>query len=291
MFPMMYLLGQKAFRKGAGIWALALASTSYGLAQYSVNARGYMLVCLFTAVVFLAVLRIRDNGGTLKDWSLFVLGSVLGLFTVPVMLFPLAALSFWLIWDSNPAASRRTVLRRLAVALAVTGIGTALCYTPLLIDSGLDSLIANKYVQHQPIREVLSRLPVFAKSLLGYYLQAFPLPMQIILVIALIVGVRRLPRLALSILICTVCLLLIQRVIPPDRAMLFGLVFFLLFCAEGMYSIVGWLSSRLRLLGNFSVSPYLASVWAIAGAWLFSVFHISPSRSKAIPKPGRFRLI
>ncbi|MCE5270952.1 tetratricopeptide repeat protein [bacterium] len=268
LLPVMFVLGNKAFGPGSGYWALALSATSSGLAAYSVNARGYMLVCLFTAVVFWAAVNIRGKGGSTKDWTLFVLGSVAGLFTVPVMLFSVAALSAWLLWDVNPAlkGGRKTVLLRLAAAGGCILAGTALCYTPLMLDSGLKALIANKYVTPQPMPQVLSQLPEFAKSVIEYFVEVLPLPMQILLGVAFILGLRRAPLLALSLVLTTLLLIIYQRVIPPVRALSSGLVFFLLFSASGMQSIGGWITQRVKLPRGIPLDLILAVAWAVTGS-------------------------
>ncbi len=272
LLPVMYRLGNKAVKPGAGFWAASLAAVSSGLAAYSVNARGYILVCLFTALVFMAALNIRESGGTWKDWLTFILGSVAGLFTVPVMLFPVASLSVWLLWDVNPEikGARLSILRRLALAGVGIVSGTAFCYTPLILDSGLKALIANKYVSPQPVSDVITRLPEYAKEVLGYFVEVLPLPMQAILLVAFLLGLRRIPRLALSVALCTLALLLYQRVIPPVRALTFGLVFFLVFGAAGLHSISEWLAVKLRLSSRIPLSMSLAIIWAVSGAFFFA---------------------
>jgi len=272
LLPVMYRLGNKAAMPGAGIWAISLAAVSSGLASYSVNARGYILVCLFTSLVFIASLNIRDKGGTWKDWLMFILGSVAGFFTVPVMLFPVASLSVWLLWDVKPEmkGARLSILRRLALAGGVIVAGTALCYTPLMLDSGIKALVANKYVAPQPVSVVIARLPEFTKEVLEYFVEVLPLPMQVILLFAFLLGLRKIPRLALSAIMCTLALLLYQRVIPPVRALTFGLVFFLVFGAAGMNSISEWLAAKLKLSSRIPLSMSLAIIWAVSGAFFFA---------------------
>ena len=68
--------------------------------HYSNNARGYTLVALFTLLTLILgdIVRKEKN---LFAWGLISLFSALGLYTVPVMLFPFGVLFVWLFLENQ----------------------------------------------------------------------------------------------------------------------------------------------------------------------------------------------
>src|SRR5690606_35061939 len=129
-----------AFLWGGGaagcLAALAMAASS-PLIEYSVNARGYSLLCLITlCLLLLARAGLRRSGPAV--WGTMGLLAALGLWTVPTMVYSLLLVPIWLIaarWrlpDQGPGMTWREIVAfpALAAALAV------LLYSPILVVEG-----------------------------------------------------------------------------------------------------------------------------------------------------------
>jgi 4-amino-4-deoxy-L-arabinose transferase-like glycosyltransferase len=139
-----YAVARALYNARAALFAAAIVASSGVMVLYSTNARGYSLVIL--AFLVLVLLAIRLQRGARSDyWILFAVIAALGLWTIPVMLYPLAAVSAWIAL-SFLIDGKRAELRRLAIALGVTAGLTILAYSPVISREGIAAIVANKFV-------------------------------------------------------------------------------------------------------------------------------------------------
>jgi hypothetical protein len=71
-------------------------SASGALAFYSTNARGYTMICLASLLLANALLTLRERS-SMAQWSVVVVVTALGMWTVPVMLYPAGGLALWFV--------------------------------------------------------------------------------------------------------------------------------------------------------------------------------------------------
>ena len=76
--------------------AAALVAASSTLVEYSTNARGYTLVALATVLVFLAAARALDRD-SVGAWAVVAVVGALGLYAVPIMVYPLGGVFVWIL--------------------------------------------------------------------------------------------------------------------------------------------------------------------------------------------------
>jgi hypothetical protein len=95
ILPAVYLLGRKMFRPWIGLAAAGLLAVAPVMISYSVNARGYTLIALFTLLLFLLADFARAEKN-LAAWSLMILVTALGFYTIPIMLYPFGIVFAWL---------------------------------------------------------------------------------------------------------------------------------------------------------------------------------------------------
>jgi len=259
--PLIYRLGRRAGDQMTGLWAMALAAGSSALVEYSTNGRGYTMVVFFTALLLFTALRIGTAQRSWKDWIFFCLAGIAGMYTIPVMLYPLAAAFLWTLGGADrdaPAEWKRLILP-LTVAGAAIVAGTLLCYLPVILKSGLKSLTANRFVQPQTWSQMAGSVPALPGEIFSYFNQYLPLPLKVVIVIAFLAGIVRLPRLAVAAVIATGGLMAIQRVVPVVRVFTFGLVIYFLAAAAG----ISWLIEAAWLrTGRKPVA-----LWAFPLAW------------------------
>ncbi len=127
--------------------SLTVISLPFNLTIYSFLGRGYMvqlLLMLFTAYCFFKYLKTDNRLYRL----LFIIGSVLGFFTIPTFLYPW--ISMWVlaavIYNKFVVVSLRQLLR----LIFTVGFLTFLCYLPVLIISGPKLLFGNSWIQPLP---------------------------------------------------------------------------------------------------------------------------------------------
>jgi hypothetical protein len=161
--PLTYAVGRTFYSARAALVGTAATAAATELILFSTNARGYSLVVATCLGLFLVVHRVRTAGDTWGRWAAFASLGAVGLATVPVMLYPLGAVSLWFavtVWRERGSAGART-LAALQGALAAAGAMAALAYLPIILQSGLGSLTSNQYVTSSP-------WPVFLRGLLPH---------------------------------------------------------------------------------------------------------------------------
>ncbi len=154
LVPATYWLARRLYDRWTALAAAFLVAWFPPLIGYANNARGYTLVALFTVLTLALGDQVRRRKN-LFAWGLISLFSALGLYTVPVMLFPFGVLFVWLFLEywfrdvSIGPASYHSRMEFLSCWLAA-GLGTALLtilfYLPILVYTGPDKLFANGFV-------------------------------------------------------------------------------------------------------------------------------------------------
>jgi len=116
---------------------------------YSVNARGYIVICLITLLMLSLgdYVRVKKNSFA---WIWIVILSALGLFTIPIMLFPFGALYIWLLisWaigDTHSYDSKFTFLKYWVVSGISAAFITVMLYLPIIINNS-DRFFGNGFI-------------------------------------------------------------------------------------------------------------------------------------------------
>jgi hypothetical protein len=237
------------YGRAAALLTAALVAGSSTLVEYSANARGYTLVALFTLTALAAAVRILERGGW-GAWAALAGSGALGLFAVPVMVYPLGGILLWLgVLLHRQRTPAREVLRSLGACALAVGVLTALLYAPVFAASGVRSVTSNEFVSPRSWADFASALPRHAADTVEAWTRDLPLPVALLLaggVLASLALTHRISRYAvpplLAILAWSVPVLLVQRVVPFTRVWLF-LVPLVLATGAGFY---GWLLARPR---------------------------------------------
>ncbi len=189
MIPVTYAVGRRLFGSAAGYIGAALVAVSGALTFYSTNARGYTMVCLATLILANALLRLRERP-SMAQWTVVVLVTALGTWTVPVMLFPAGGLALWFVLSAirDDTSQPRSDLARLAFAVLATAILTVVLYSPIVVNHGLTALTGNSFVRASAwsvfFRQLSSSIkPTLAASTLGY-----PVVISALIVACAVVG-------------------------------------------------------------------------------------------------------
>lgn len=155
--PATYAVARAIYGARPALIATALAGSSGVLVLFSTNARGYSLVVLaFLLLVLLAIRLLR--GAPSDQWIAFAVVAVLGLWTVPVMLYPLGTVAIWFTLSAL-VEGKRAELRRLLIALGVAGGLTLLAYSPVITREGYATITRNRDVVASGWLEFFEVLP------------------------------------------------------------------------------------------------------------------------------------
>jgi 4-amino-4-deoxy-L-arabinose transferase-like glycosyltransferase len=137
--PASYYFAKRFYSVKTGILSSILVAVFPILVQYSVLARGYIIIMLITLLLFTLGDYVRVNENRFA-WLLIVLLSALGFFTIPIMLFPFGALYIWLIVslifnDTDSYKPKFDFLKYWLINGFSAAILTIILYAPIMVYS------------------------------------------------------------------------------------------------------------------------------------------------------------
>jgi hypothetical protein len=244
------LLRRSSF--GAALLAVGLFSVLQLSLYHAGVGRGYWLLIGLAGVVFFSTLELSHGRGRhLAAWTGLLVAGVLGCYTVPPFVYVLASAYSWLgLQALRPLHWPR--LRTLLVFGLATLAGATLLYTPLLLVSGLDALTGNGYVAPLPLGDFGRGLPGYVwhteSFLAGQRTLGGAITLAGLLLACRLFWLARAGRLpagfaeqlqrlgwpALWFMLLPYSVILVQRVFPPERVMLYKAQFFFVLLALGL---------------------------------------------------------
>jgi hypothetical protein len=276
IIPGIYLLAKRLYDPWTGILASLLAAFSQTLIEYSTSARGYTLEALFTlGILILGTFVLRKKN--LFAWGLIGLFSALGLFTVPVMLFPIGILFSWLFFenlsaDTESYSSKWDFFRYWLFTGLLTSILTLLLYTPIMIFTGPQRLFANPIIAPIPWNQLFEASRAHLFQTWTQWIAGVPTLLIALLglgwILALIfhrkISNNRIP-LQLAAVFWIITLLLIQRPNALERVWLFLLPLMLIWASAGL---MGFLRKiHLNFANRLTLASVVTIVLILVGAW------------------------
>ncbi len=178
LIPSLYALGRGMYHEKIGLVAAGMFSISPVFMLYATSARGYTWVMLFTVWALLLALRLQA-GTDRAAWMLLVVCGALGVWTIPVMVYPLAVVYLWLLAQAvfqRPAGV--SFLRRVS-GLAASGVAMValalVLYTPAFGKDWVAGFLMRNSKQELPPAEFYARLWGWVQAPFIEWLSGFPL--------------------------------------------------------------------------------------------------------------------
>jgi 4-amino-4-deoxy-L-arabinose transferase-like glycosyltransferase len=271
-----YAVARAIYNARAALFAAAIVASSGVMVLYSTNARGYSLVILAFLLLVLVAIRLQ-RGAPSAYWIHFAVIAAIGLWTIPVMLYPLAAVSVWIAL-SFLIDGKRAELRRLAIALGVAAGLTLLAYSPVISRGGIAAIIANKFVVPSNWFDFLEELQSVIRQVLASWSLGLPPIVSLALLWLAIVALRHHASLsqfraniALAAFVSTAWLLVVNHRAPFPR------VFLWLFPIAASLAGAGamLLSQRRPRVDRFFLqrTPTIAITFTVAAATSVALSH------------------
>ncbi|MFP4088986.1 MAG: hypothetical protein ACLFT3_01660 [Cyclobacteriaceae bacterium] len=134
---------------------------------YAVEARGYALLSLLTLLAAFSLLAGIEKKSK-EAFVIFTIASILGAFTVPIFFIPFVSFMFYGTFQSL-LQKDKMLFSNLIKSGIWTGLGVLLCYLPLFIFSGIESVTANETVLPIQAGNFYSYIfPVASAEILSY---------------------------------------------------------------------------------------------------------------------------
>jgi len=274
VIPGVYFLAKQIYDPWTGLFASVLVAFSPSLISYSTSARGYTLVALFTLVIIILGIYVRKEKN-LVAWGLIAIFSALGLYTVPVMLFPFGMLFVWLFLENlaaspAPYSSKWEFIRYWLIAGFLTAFLTILLYAPVLIYTGPQKLFANGFVAPLTWADLPDTWHARLIDTWAEWTHGVPLAITIMLLagwVSSLIFHRKLANirvpLQLAALLWITFLLIAQRSNAWAKVWVFLLPLMLIWSAAGIIGLMR--SVHLKFLYGLSLASILTAVVLFVG--------------------------
>lgn len=285
--PASYFAIRLFYNKYAALLTAGLVASSSHLIEYSTNARGYTLICLFFLLILILAKILKENRNPF-GWLLFSVLSALGFYTIPIMLYPFGIVMIWLflsiIFDNKINIHRNILLKDLSVSLIITITFTFILYLPVLLVTGLKSIIENDFVLSKLWSDFIKQIPVSIHSVWSQWNRDISIILSLLMAAGFIASVifhkkiaaDRVP-LILSVIFWIINILMLQRVVPYNRVWLFLLPLYIGLASSGIAYIVEAIHLKIN-----RDNKNLNFIFALLTILLFLLLSINVMRTKSI---------
>jgi hypothetical protein len=269
LIPATFALAKQIYDKYTAFLSAILITILPGAILYSTTARGYSLVALFTVLTLLIAYYLRENKN-LFAWSLLVLFSALGFYSVPVMLFPFGVVFAWLFLENlltppRSYGSKFIFLKYWVLAGISTATLVLILYIPIFIYSGTEKVFANQWVSPEPWLGYISAIPSRLLNVWHEWTGGLPFIWLILLVVGFCLSLvfhRRIARnrvpLQIAAFLWIALLILFRRPEGVTKIWAFLQAPFVIWSASGIMLFIKDL--RIKFAKNLSVASIVVSV-------------------------------
>lgn len=273
LVPLTWALARTLHTRMSACGAAGLAAVSTTLVLYSTNARGYSILCCLTVALALLATRVlrADNPAT---WTAMAAIAALGVWTIPIMLYPAGAIGTWL-WLEARAGDASIDAGAMRSRLGWTGLGalclTALLYLPVVARTGLALVVGNRFVRPQSRGEFFAQLPAFLSDVARDFARGWPAWLAVLVGAGIVVELTRRRRrhrvpLLVAMVGWSVLLLVVNGRIPYVRVWMFLLPVVLGTAAAGIERAIGLTLVRRSPRVRMTVAVVaLAAITFLAG--------------------------
>ncbi len=131
---LIYLVGRKLFHPAAGVIAAVFLAASPIAINLSAEARGYTFVGSFSLLMLYLAIKLMENPKPIV-WVMLALVGALGMYTIPIMLYPIAVIYLWILISTLITLGFSTPTREMIKWMIFSGLGM-IALTLILIQSG-----------------------------------------------------------------------------------------------------------------------------------------------------------
>lgn len=278
IIPFAYLLGRKIYNRHTGLLTAGLAAFSPFLIEYSTLARGYSLLSLFTIFIFLLGIYVVRHKN-LFAWSMMILISSIGFYTLPTMLYPFGALCVWLflflLFSQFSSDYRNPVnfLKYLVLSGLAVSCFSLLLYSPIFINSGTDVLFKNVFVLPLPKNDFYPTLLSRFTDHFHAFTDTVPKPIWILLFLGKLISIvfhHRISQIRIPLqaafLLWLPPVILYQRPNLWPRTQIYLWVPVILWGSAGMIAAIDWIWNKARFHQQSRLTQWFIMVVTVAAA-------------------------
>lgn len=250
LIPAAYYAGRALYTSKVGLLTAALVSASGTLIEYANNGRGYSLTALFSLLIATLAAWLLRHPKNRAAWLLLGMCNALGLYSVPIFLYPFGTIYLFLLIEGARLGQPRTFWAGWLTSGIIAATLTTALYSPVIVTSGIQALIGNNWVRPLPLDKFARELPARLLNTWQGWVGDQPAPYGWLLALGtlLSLGIQKnighsKTHLLAPALLWILGMLTLQRVAPIPKVWTFALSFVYLFGSSGGLG----LAARLKL--------------------------------------------
>jgi hypothetical protein len=259
LIPATYIVARLFYRTMIALLSASIVASLPILIGYSTVARGYTMLALFTLIIISLAAFNKDHKNMI-GWFLFAIFAAFGLYTLPTMVYPFGMVITWLLISGilNDVSKDYGghYFHYLIVFSMLVMLAAAILYSPIIVNSGIGSLINNDVVETLRWADFTQSVPVRIKNTWAEWNREVPGYISLFAIFCLGVSFfypktpqnRRVP-LAVAGLIWIGTALVVQRVAPWPRIWLFLLPLFIIWISAGSIGLLDLIFGRFPRMG------------------------------------------
>jgi hypothetical protein len=260
--PATYVVYRCLYNSSIGLIAAALVGSSSALIEFSVNGRGYSLLCLSFLVLLWAVILARRTDNRLV-WITYTLAVVAGCYTLPIMVIPCGMAGVFLLMSivlKDSQVPQLRIMRHFVGYSGIAGVLLLAMYWPTIIMGGFVEEIAG-WTPSRDKWEFFRQLPGRMSLLGAHWTRDWPEGIEYVVFVSAIgsvflSGKLRGPKtpLLVSVIVVVVVLFLFRPLFYAERFWLFLIPIILGESVAGAAAIL----IKLKLHRRFRTQKYIS---------------------------------
>jgi hypothetical protein len=145
IFVLVFFFCLRHYNFQTALLGLILTGFPFSTSFYSVIGRGYILLSFFTLLAFFSFIKLTEQRNSLFYFVLLIASSILGAYTIPLFVLPFLAVSSYGLFISLKEKDY-AFAKKIILGGVIVGAGVLYLYAPLIIVSGFDTLVSNKFI-------------------------------------------------------------------------------------------------------------------------------------------------
>ena len=250
-----YRFARKFYGEVVALTIVAVLSMSGMFLFYGFLARGYGLVVFFFAICLYTAFNIINENNRARDWIIFSMSGALGMYAVPSFMYAFAAVNIYILFHNTKYVKKQVAYGILMLT------ATFFLYLPVLLGSGLRSLVRNPYVRPISSDRVFSQLfDFFVETQESLFASPVYITITLILLSILFCIVKKDNKtLALWLIFCCTPILFVvlHSVIPFSRTFVYNTYAFVFLFVVTFRSLIRQISSRILLFTLITIQALL----------------------------------
>lgn len=272
-----YYVGKELYDADVGLMASALSSVMYLLVEFSINARGYIIITLIYLLMIILINRLKIQTNR-RGWIAIGVLSALGFYVSPIFLYSMGTLGVWMVLSiliENKGQQRRRIFIHFIGSMILGGILTLLYYIPvLMITYSTPTDYSESYIYRlsQPLENEAffsGILPDAAKKLFDITHNGMTLPIIMMCGLGLFIAVifhykiskNRVP-LFFAIVLWLSLQLIVQQTYILERTFTFLMPLYAIWIASGLISLAHFIT-RYRI-PRFVIAISLSLIFTVS---------------------------